>query len=210
MNLRVIGAGLGRTSTNSLKVALEHLLGGPCHHMFEVVDHPEQVPDWHRAALGEPVDWHTIYKGYVAAVDWPTAAYWKELSEVYPDAVIVLSTRDPEKWWKSASETIFPTILRTDEEQHNARRTMIRTMMARTFSDDLRDKDKCIAAFLKHNDEVRRTAPKDRLVEWTVAHGWTPLCNALGLPLPSEPFPQSNSKDEFVARIGLASTKERD
>jgi hypothetical protein len=29
-DLRVVGAGLGRTGTHSLKVALERLLGAPC------------------------------------------------------------------------------------------------------------------------------------------------------------------------------------
>jgi hypothetical protein len=202
MSLKVIGAGLGRTSTNSLRVALERLLGSPCHHMFEVMEHPEQVPGWQRAADGEEVDWPSMYCGYAAAVDWPTAAYWKELGEVFPQAIILLSTRDPEKWWKSASETIFPSIMRTDDEpQHNARREMIRTMLARTFSDDLTDKDKCVAAFLAHNDEVRRSVPADKLVEWKVEEGWAPLCNALGVPIPEEPFPRTNDKAGFQEKI---------
>src|SRR5689334_8523874 len=108
MPLRVIGAGLGRTGTMSLKAALEKLLGGKCYHMYEVFEHLEtDVPMWHAAALGKPVDWDKMFDGYVAAVDWPAGAYWKEISAKYPDALILLSTRDSEKWWDSANSTIF-------------------------------------------------------------------------------------------------------
>lgn len=198
--MRVIGAGLGRTGTNSLKLALEHLLGAPCYHMFEVTQNDSHVPIWHAAALGEPVDWKALFDGYAAGVDWPVSAYWRELSELYPDSIILLSTRDPEKWWKSASETIFPSILREHEDGH-ARRLMIRAMLSRHFSADLTDKDRCIEAFNKHNEEVRRTAPPQRLVEWTASDGWGPLCKALGVPVPEEPFPHTNTKAEFQQRV---------
>ena len=41
--MRVVGAGLGRTGTSSLKLALEQLLGGRCYHMTEVFGRPEDV-----------------------------------------------------------------------------------------------------------------------------------------------------------------------
>src|SRR5258707_13989282 len=108
MPLKVVGAGLGRTGTMSLKKALEILLGGTCYHMYEVFEHLEtDVPVWHDAALGKPVDWAKLFDGYVAAVDWPAGAYWKEISAAFPDALILLSTRDSEKCWNSANETIF-------------------------------------------------------------------------------------------------------
>ena len=71
MALEIIGPGFGRTGTNSLKIALEHLGFGPCHHMFEVRDNPEQLPGWEAAARGEPVDWDEAFLGYRAQVDWP-------------------------------------------------------------------------------------------------------------------------------------------
>jgi len=86
MTLRVVGAGLGRTGTNSLKVALEQLLGAPCYHMMEVFTHPEHIPDWHAAARGQMPDWHTLFAGYGAAVDWPAAAFWPEISAAFPGA----------------------------------------------------------------------------------------------------------------------------
>ena len=74
--LRVVGAGLGRTGTLSLKVALERLLGGACYHMAELFSHPEHVPLWHAAARGSMPDWHALFRGYRAAVDWPVASFW--------------------------------------------------------------------------------------------------------------------------------------
>src|SRR5438105_250833 len=110
MTLRVVGAGLGRTGTMSLKLALERLLGAPCYHMVEVFSHPEHVPAWHAAAQGRMPDWDQLFAGYAAAVDWPSAAFWPELIEAYPEALVVLSVRDSESWWQSAHETIFATV----------------------------------------------------------------------------------------------------
>jgi hypothetical protein len=202
MSLKVVGAGFGRTATNSLKLALEQLLGGPCYHMYEIMQHEEHVPLWHAAARGEQVDWDEIFKGYVATVDWPSGAYWKELSEAYPDSLILLSTRDPEKWWKSASETVFPSIMREEEEGRN-RRLMVRETLANKFTMDLTNREACIAAFNAHNENVRRLAPPNRLVEWTASDGWGPLCKALNVPIPDDPFPQTNSTEEFVRTVRL-------
>ena len=108
MTLRVVGAGLGRTGTHSLKIALEQLLGAPCYHMFEVIGHPESIPAWQAAVDGQPVDWDAIMEGYEAAVDWPVSAFWRELAAANPDAVVLLSTRSSaDAWWKSANDTIF-------------------------------------------------------------------------------------------------------
>src|SRR5437016_10297258 len=102
MPLKVVGAGLGRTGTNSLKLALERLLGAPCYHMFEVRQHPEHVPIWADAANGRPVNWDALFEGYTSAVDWPACAYWRILMDRYPDSIVILSRRDPEAWWSSA------------------------------------------------------------------------------------------------------------
>src|SRR5579862_1539933 len=106
MPLQVIGAGIGRTGTNSLKVALEMLLGGPCYHMFELLNHLDDVPTWQAAADGQAVAWEALMANWVAGVDWPVSAFWPELSVAFPDAKILLSLRDSESWWTSASATI--------------------------------------------------------------------------------------------------------
>jgi hypothetical protein len=191
----VVGAGLGRTGTLSLKLALERLLGGPCYHMVELFSRPEHVPVWHAAARGETVDWHALFGGYRAAVDWPTGAFWPELAEAFPDALVVLSVRDPESWWKSASGTIFPASRAADGPW----RAMIDDVFAARFTTRLDDRDACVGAFERHNAEVRRQVSSSRLLEWRAEDGWAPLCAALGVPAPDEPFPRVNSTQDFLS-----------
>jgi hypothetical protein len=198
MSLRVVGAGLGRTGTLSLKVALERLLGAPCYHMAEVFSHPDHVVRWHAAARGRMPDWHALFEGYRAAVDWPAASFWPELSAAFPDAVVLLSVRDPQSWWQSAHGTIFPTTQGVTGEW----RAMIDALFAARFTPALDDRAACIAAFERHNARVRKTVPPSRLVEWRAADGWAPLCSALGVPVPAEPFPRVNTREDFLAVHG--------
>jgi hypothetical protein len=197
MALRVVGAGLGRTGTLSLKLALERLLGAPCYHMLEVFAHPEHVALWHAAARGEPVDWRALFAGYAAAVDWPVGSFWPEVSEAFPEALIVLSTRSAESWWRSASQTIFPTSAKAAGTPWHA---MWMELAKNRFTARLDDREAAIAAYERHNAEVRARAPKARLLEWTAREGWAPLCRALGVPIPDEPFPHANSTEAFLGR----------
>ncbi|MCB1672077.1 MAG: sulfotransferase [Gammaproteobacteria bacterium] len=194
--MEVIGAGLGRTGTMSLKLALEQLLDAPCHHMFEVFQHPEQVPVWRDAAAGKEVDWNTLFQGYQAAVDWPSCAFAVELSRVYPQALILLSVRDFESWWNSASNTIFPSIDKAEGEW----RDMIETLFTKTFTFDLTNKDACHEAFDRHYAKVRSEIPAERILEWRAGDGWEPICARLDLPVPDEPFPHRNTTEEFRNR----------
>jgi hypothetical protein len=200
MALKVVGAGLGRTGTHSLKVALERLLGEPCYHMVEVFKHPEDVPAWRQAAEGNMPDWHALMEGYGAAVDWPPSAFWRELSEAFPDALILLSIRDAEKWWTSASSTIFNAIPSRADAENREWFDMIVAMFTNRFTPEIQNKEACIETFNRHNDDVKRTAPANRLLIWEAKDGWEPICAALGLPVPEEPFPLTNTTEEFVAR----------
>jgi len=195
VTLRLIGAGLGRTGTLSLKLALERLLGGPCYHMVEVFSHPEHIAAWHAAARGEMPDWRALFQAYRAVVDWPAASFWPELMAAFPEAVVVLSVRDAESWWQSAHQTIFPASRGATGEW----RAMLDALFAARFTSALEDRAACIAAFERHNAEVRRAVPRSRLVEWQASQGWAPLCAALGSPVPSEAFPRANTSEEFLA-----------
>lgn len=197
MSLRVVGAGLGRTGTLSLKLALEKLLGAPCYHMMEVFPRPEHVRAWRDAALGQMPDWRELFRGFAATVDWPGSAFWREISAAFPDAVILLSTRPAEAWWKSASATIFPAQARADGEWSE----MAQALFRERFTPRLDDREACIAAFERHNADVRAHAPRERLLEWTASDGWAPLCRALGTPVPAEAFPRVNTTEEFRARL---------
>jgi Sulfotransferase domain len=199
--LRVVGAGLGRTGTNSLKLALERLLGGPCYHMLELIGRPHDTPVWHAAVRGEPPDWASFLAGFRATVDWPACAFWPELADANPDAIVLLSTRaDGEAWWRSFSSTIAAGMSRPvppDRPDWRLRREMNLEMLTTTLTPDWSDRDAAVAAYERHNAAVRSAVPARRLVEWRPGDGWEPLCAALGVPVPSEPFPRTNSAAEF-------------
>jgi hypothetical protein len=201
MTIQLVGAGLGRTGTMSLKLALERLVGGTCHHMMEVFGHPDEVPVWHAAMLGEPVDFHDLLAGYSAIVDYPGAAVWRELAAAFPDAPVLLSTRSSaEEWWQSASNTILA--MRPDSPADDGRR-MIEALFARSLGDDITDREAVVAAYDAHNAAVRSEIAPERLFEYQPGDGWAPLCAALGVPEPDEPFPHTNTRDEFRQRAGL-------
>jgi hypothetical protein len=209
VTLRVIGAGLGRTGTNSLKLALEQLLGAPCYHMLEVMQHPRHTPSWEAAVRGEAVDWSTLLNGYVATVDWPAAAFWSELRAANPDALVLLSTRDSARqWWESMQRTIVATLSgeAPSDPPTRRRRAMVVAMMQARFTPGWREADSAMAAYERHNDAVRRGVPPERLIEWQPRDGWQPLCAALGLPPPQEPFPRENTTADFRARQGLTAS----
>lgn len=203
MTLKVFSASFGRTATMSLKLALEEIGLGPCHHMKEVLDHgAEQIPLWNAAYAGRP-DFATIYRGYHAAVDWPTAAYWRELATAFPKAKVILSTRSAESWAESFSSTILTVLLAPETWTESARPwlemvtdvVINRSLGGKTGRDDL------IAAFNAHEAAVKATIPPDRLLVFDVRKGWEPLCEFLGKPVPAAPFPRTNSKEEFFELV---------
>jgi hypothetical protein len=202
MAIKVVGAGLGRTGTHSLKLALEQLTGGRCYHMMEVFGLPEHVPLWTAAAEGNPPDWASMLADFDAIVDWPGGSFWPELSATFPDAPILLSVRDSESWWKSASSTIFQ-VIKSQLEMQPGFEEMINAIFSNRFTADYLDKDAAIAAYERHNAEVRASAPADRLVVWSPGDGWGPLCEMLGVPVPSDPFPHVNTTAEFRAMAQL-------
>jgi hypothetical protein len=184
-----------RTGTHSLKLALEQLLGGPCYHMWEVFQHLEQVPAWVAAAHGDMPVWDELLAGYVATVDFPAAAFWPELMEAYPDALVLLSTRDTESWWQSARQTIVP---RVRQELEPPASDMIEAVWAARFTSDIHEEVAAKAAYEAFNDRVRAGVPSDRLLEWRLGDGWEPLCSALGVQTPDNPFPHTNRTADFL------------
>jgi len=201
MALKIVGAGLGRTGTHSLQLALQQLLGGPCYHMLEVIADPDvKVRQWMDAMDGN-ADWDAIMDGYVASVDWPAAAFWHELADEYPNALVLLSTRSStDAWFKSYSETILQVMLR---DAPNGDSPMPLRMMDERFTPDWRNADASKAAYENHNAEVRATIPAERLIDWQPGDGWEPICAKLGVPVPSEPFPHVNTTDDFRLMLGL-------
>jgi Sulfotransferase domain len=205
MSLKVVGVGLGRTGTNSLKVALEALLGRPCYHMFELVANPQHVPAWERAVRGEAVDWHALFAGYAATVDWPGCAFWRAIAAANPDAAVLLSTRETaETWWASMEQTIVPALRGPMLSEHPdlmRGQQMVRELFRTRFTPDFTDRDTAIGAYERHCEDVRREVPAARLIEWQPRDGWEPICSRLGVRVPDTPFPHENASEDFGENV---------
>jgi hypothetical protein len=205
--LRVVGAGLGRTGTNSLKLALEALLGGPCYHMYELMQRSRDIPAWESALAGRPVDWARLLAEYRATVDWPAAAFWREIWAANPDAFVILSSRDSAAaWWGSMEKTIvlaFTEKVPPDEPEWAQRRALNLAMMSTRFTPDWADAEAAMAAYERHNEAVRRAVPAERLIDWRPGDGWGPICERLELPTPGRPFPHENKTADFRANLGV-------
>src|SRR5690348_598693 len=172
--------------------------------MREVAETPGAAEAWQAAAEGRPTDWDTLLAGYVAAVDWPASAFWRELAAASPDAPVVLSRRtSAEEWWRSVEATVAVALARAIDDPVIARGREMGRAIARRFCPEWPDPAAAQAAYERHNAEVRAAVAPRRLVEWLPADGWEPLCAALGMPVPDEPFPRTNDAAGFrsLARL---------
>ncbi len=209
MTLSVIGAGFGRTGTLSFKYALEMLGLGPCYHMLEVRENEVHRELWRDAGAGRPTDWRALLAGYKAAVDWPACTFWRELMAAYPEAKVILTLRDSNRWYDSVANTIFASITRENRDDDGAARSPMarEIILERTFQNRFEDRAYAISVYEAHNAEVARAVPAERLLSFRVADGWPPLCDFLGQPVPDAPFPNVNSTEEFRHRVELGENK---
>ncbi|CAN7438513.1 hypothetical protein LJR219_002856 [Phenylobacterium sp. LjRoot219] len=194
MTLSVIGAGFGRTGTLSLKLALEQLGFGPCYHMVEVFKNPKAPGYWEAAANRMPVDWAEVFAGYGSTVDWPSATFYRELAEAYPEAKVVLTVRDPKAWFASTQATIFKHDFSGQPAPFGP---MAAKVIGRLFDQRMHDEAHCIEVFNRHNETVQQVIPKDRLLVYDLAEGWGPLCALLGVEAPATPIPKANTTEDF-------------
>jgi len=215
MNLEVIGAGFGRTGTMSLKVALEELSFGPCYHMREVFEHPEHIELWRAATRGEQVDWERIFGNYRATVDWPACTFYGELMERSPDAKVILTVRDPQRWYESAYNTIYrmtgaasspifylaSLVMPRARAMKHARQMIVELVWERDLDGKFEDREHAIETFERHNEEVEKRVPPEKLLVYEVKEGWGPLCEFLGVEVPDKPFPHLNDTEVFRGRI---------
>jgi hypothetical protein len=214
MPIKVIGAGFGRTGTASLKVALEELGFGPCYHMIELLSHPEHVELWEAASQGNPVDWEELFGGYRAASDWPACSFYEKLMERYSDAKVILTVRDSDRWYESIYCTIYgmrrlissPVFWLAAPPfrpgMSRAIRVNDRIIFEDTFGGSFLDRRGAIEVFERHNQEVKRRVPAEKLLVYEVKEGWEPLCAFLGVEAPKDkPFPHLNDTDTFRTMI---------
>jgi hypothetical protein len=215
MAIRLIGAGLPRTATLTQKTALELLGVGPCYHMVNVLGDLDQVELWMDALEGK-AQWNEIFAGFQSTVDWPGGFFYEELMDVYPDALVLLSVRDPQRWAKSAHDTVWSvrhgeSLMRLlssawgEVDSKWARfLEMVDAMLwtgKGTLAGTHASEQQLAAGMEAFNEQVKRTVPAERLLVWEPQDGWEPLCQALGVPVPSEPLPHVNDSEEFVGRV---------
>ncbi|GGV01435.1 sulfotransferase family protein [Actinomadura cremea] len=222
--LKVIGAGLPRTGTTSMKAALERLGFGPCHHMFEILTNPAQADRWLPAVGDGPADWDRVLDGYASSQDWPSSGFWRELADAYPEAKIVLTVRDPRRWHTSFSTlmTNGPAGKDADELPEAARPIALAMQRMRPVLDrhgrdlfgadwdpeaGVPDVDTAVRAFERYVETVRAGLPADRLLVFDVREGWDPLCSFLGVEAPDEPFPHLNDGDALKRMFGTLLTE---
>jgi hypothetical protein len=205
----VIGAGFGRTGTLSLKAALEQLGFGPCMHMVPLLQDPETSALIRKAAEGDVDLLDVVLSDYRATVDWPMTYFWRDLAQRFGDAKVILTVRDPDKWYESAEKTIYAAA-NAGRESGRMDPDVIgmvdATVWDGTFDGRFADREATIKRFLEHNAQVQREIPAERLLVFEVAQGWEPLCEFLGVPVPETPFPRLNDSvafnDNLAARQG--------
>ena len=200
MALKVIGAGLGRTGTMSLKFALEHIGFGPCYHMIEFMAHvPEHLPKWLQVIDGKP-DWDDLFNGYVSTVDYPGCTYWRELVAKWPEAKVILTLRDPDAWFESANSTVLSPAMRKMLGNSPIKPFMDATVNG-DFGEHIDDRAFMTDYFKRWNEAVIAEVPADKLLVFQAKDGWEPLCAFLGVPVPPEPYPRVNSREEMNERF---------
>jgi hypothetical protein len=197
MALEVIGAGFGRTGTDSMREALTILGFGPCHHMMEVIGNEQQTAMWRAQARGEGPGWPALFEGYRSAVDWPSAYWWREIAAAYPDAKVILTWRTAESWWESFEKTILQGIRASTDPASLG----LALIAGRVFGGRPGDRDHAIAFYEANVAAVRAEVPADRLLVHQAKDGWAPLCAHLGVPVPERPYPSRNSGDVFRDRM---------
>ncbi len=205
--LRIIGSGFGRTGTKALKLALDQLGFGPCHHMDQMLEKPALLAPWQAVARGESPDWAAMFQGYASQVDWPGAALWPALAAAFPEAKVIHTERPEEDWWRSFTATIGAVLpRRADAPDAHVRAVLDMAhdvIVARSFGGPPIDKERALAAYRRNNAAVRATIAPERLLVFYAEHGWDPLCAFLGVDVPATAFPRINSTTEFRAHLGL-------
>jgi len=219
MSIKVIGAGLGRTGTMSLKCALEHLSGEKCFHMVELLNLPDRVKYFKKNNLDRRTNWERTFEGFGSVTDFPCCMYYTELAALYPEAKIILTVRDPEKWYESTLETIYRGKPKSLKDYGKLMWNYLRSSDMRKvapvfqnndkliwdgfFESKFEDKEHTLRIYHRHIETVKKTIPKERLLVFNVKEGWQPLCDFLGQAVPQIPFPRTHQRTEFNKAMDL-------
>lgn len=192
--MKVIAVGLARTGTRSLQVALEKIGYAPCYHMLDLLVDPGVIRIMITIGRGGVIDWAGLFGRYQAAVDYPFPTHYRQYLQAYPDTRVILTLREPESWYQSAKETVFPIQRVLIGLLPWGRMVGRTTIWHRVFRGRFADRQFALGAYHRHIEAVRKAVPGDRLLEFNVREGWKPLCDFLDAPVPDEPFPHVNRR----------------
>ncbi|CAH8539200.1 unnamed protein product [Schistosoma turkestanicum] len=221
--LRVIGAGLPRTGTKSMKQALEILYSKPCYHMTEIitVKHGD-IEKWQKlfdeALQTTPNETvirrglMEILNGYGAVTDVPACGFYRELMDIYPDAKVILTIRDKNDWLSSFRQTLMPksndSHSRTIEEADQILKlgpdfiNMAVDSMKQAFRRidfDIDNDAEMLTCFDEYNKLVIETVPPERLLIHKLGDGWEPLCKFLNVDIPDGiAYPNINFRKQLT------------
>ena len=208
--LKLINAGLGRTGTTSLMAALDQLGFGRCYHMLDLVSTEESLEQWERIVCdGQQPDWEAIYDGYTSAVDGPNAIYYEQIMKAFPEAKVILTLRDAERWYQSTHDTVYQFAVKYQENPAEAgsRQSRLYRVTNAMFWEGLfggrfADQEYAMEVYRNHNQEVIRSVDPGKLLVYDVKQGWEPLCAFLGADVPPEDFPHLNNSESMRKMLG--------
>jgi hypothetical protein len=224
----LVGAAFPRTGTTSLTQALNILGFGPAYHITEMLERGE-LEDWDvrgnyvTREFPENPDFKRLLRNYKSGVDVPFCLFWKQIFHSYPGSKVILTVRDPEKWFTSCANTIakigkFPLADGRLPLMRRVAYTCI-PILRRVWDWEVKthwgpwqfhDKAAAMQSYTNYMEDVRNSVPDSQLLEFSVKQGWEPLCKFLEVPVPDEPFPHANDTQTqlqhaaTLEKIGLA------
>ena len=109
------------------------------------------------------------------------------------------------RWYDSVANTIYPVLRDSVNDPEKAERSAMarKLILDLTFHGRFEDRAYAIGVYDAHNAAVQAAFGAERLLTFNVAEGWGPLCDFLGVEVPDEDFPRTNTTDEFRDRTGL-------
>ena len=206
----------GHQNTNSvppaLYTALQELGYTPYHYLKDEPENKRRYQLWtealeckylHKDRPYGRQEFERLLGRYDACLDLPGSMFWDDLYQAYPNAKVILTTRDVDSWFRSMQKTIFSYldrksvwILRYMGPKRVRQDIAMNNLIFKAFCNNERGSG-CRQAYLDHNERVRNSIPASQLLEYGLGDGWDPLCEFLGFPVPDKPYPKSNSAAEL-------------
>jgi hypothetical protein len=173
---KIIGIGFHKTGTSTLRAAME-ILG------YSVLGPRTDLADNIFAGNWEKV--FSEVEGFDVLEDNPWAVIYKQLDKQYPGSKFIMTTRDEEKWIKSATNHFGGSSTRMREYIYGEGNGNPEGLS-----------ELYLNRFRQHHEEVRayfKDRPDDLLVvSWAEEDGWDKICHFLGCPIPKKDFPHVN------------------